>query len=94
MCFFCRISRIVPVTLKLRFFLFVLWYICRENDDLMVFQIQCYGGITRVREEEEEEECGSLSENELDINENRERGAGTREMELRGFHLAANQETV
>ncbi len=43
---------------------FGLWYICRENDDLMVFQMLCNRRITHVREEEgeeEEEERGSLS---------------------------------
>lgn len=40
-------------------FHFGLWYICRESDDLMVFQIVCNRRITHVREKEEEEERGS-----------------------------------
>ncbi len=47
---------------KVEAFHFGLWYICRENDDLMIFQILCNRRITHVREEEEER--GSLSEDE------------------------------
>lgn len=50
---------------KVDAFHFGLWYICRENDDLMVFQTVCNRRITHVRkEEEEEEERGSLSQGE------------------------------
>lgn len=49
---------------EVKAFHFGLWYICRENDDLMVFQIVCNREITHVRQEEEEEERGSLSEDE------------------------------
>lgn len=38
---------------KVEAFHFGLWYICCENDDLMVFQILCSRRITPVREEEE-----------------------------------------
>lgn len=30
-------------------FYFGLWYICRENDELMVFSVLCYRRITHVR---------------------------------------------
>lgn len=58
----CGLSRIVSVTLNLRAFHFGLGYICRENDDLMVFQILSNRRITHVKEAEAEEERGSLSE--------------------------------
>lgn len=39
-------------------FHFGLWYICRENDELMVFSVLCYRRITHVRKAEEREEEG------------------------------------
>lgn len=46
-------------------FHFGLWYICRENDELMVFSVLCYRRITRVRRGRRKGgERGSLSETE------------------------------
>lgn len=62
-----------------------LWYICGENDDLMVFQIQCNGRITRVgEEEEEEEERGSLSQGEWIYRERQRRRESGGRKEFRG----------
>lgn len=63
MCAFCGLSRIISDTLQSRLFILGYGKNCRENDDLMLFQILCNTRVTHVKEiEEEEEEYGSLSE--------------------------------